>query len=112
MTRLEPVIRAAVLALACALAGQAAAGEEGMQTLPSCEAHAGIAERIMRHRQEANDLESTWRMAWLIRDPGLSQVAQRLVSEAYRRPRQATEEDRERVVREFAAEARAACQED
>jgi hypothetical protein len=74
-----------------------------------CEVHAALAERVMRHRQEANDLEATWRLAGLIRDPELSSVALRLSFEAYQRPRQASNEEREQAAAEFAEGTRAAC---
>ena len=76
-----------------------------------CEVQAELAERIMRHRQEANDLEATWRMAGLIRDPELSSVALRLSFEAYKRPRQTSDEEREQAAAEFAEEARESCRE-
>jgi hypothetical protein len=79
---------------------------------PDCEVHAELAERVMRHRQQTNDLEGTWRLAGLIRNPAMSRIAQGFVQEAYRRPRQTTEERREQAVTEFAAEAREACRAD
>lgn len=89
------------------LAQPAAADEAGGR--PSCDVQAEVAERVMRHRQQFNDLESTWRMAGLIRNLELSRVAQRLVAEAYKRPRQAGDEERERVTNEFSEEVRDAC---
>jgi hypothetical protein len=98
----------AALVLASVPVAHAESGEP--ESVQACEAHAQMAERVMRHRQETNDLESTWRMAGLIRNPELSRVAQRLVPKAYRWPRQATGEERDRVTSEFAEAARAACQ--
>ena len=74
-----------------------------------CDVHAELAERIMRHRQEANDLEATWRMAGLIRDPELSSVALRLSFEAYKRPRKDSDEQREQAARDFSGETRSEC---
>jgi hypothetical protein len=108
MSRLRPTMLTVALALGWMPAGQAAADEP--ESLARCEAHAGVAERVMRHRQETNDLESTWRMAGLIRNPQLSRVAQRLVPEAYRQTRRGTDDERERVASEFAEAARATCQ--
>lgn len=108
MSRLKPTLLTAALALAWVPVAPAPADE--MELLATCEAQAGVAERVMRHRQDTNDLESTWRMAGLIRNPELSRVAQRLVPKAYRQPRQVAEEERERAASEFAEAARAACQ--
>lgn len=63
----------------------------------------------MRHRQDTDDLESTWRIAANLRDPQLSRFGQRLVYEAYQRPRRVSEDDRARAIREFTEEARATC---
>jgi len=63
----------------------------------------------MRHRQETNDLEGTWRMAAIIRNPELSSVAQALAHEAYKRPRQKSDEGRQQAARDFSEETRASC---
>jgi hypothetical protein len=102
-------MRAATIALllVLALAGRAHAGEQDRQE--KCISQAELAERIMRHRQDTNDLESSWRMAGLIRNIELSRIAQGLVQAAYREPRRASEEDRDGSAREFAATTMAAC---
>lgn len=74
-------MRAATIAVLLALAGQAHA--EGGDRDPECDSRAELAERIMRHRQDSDDLESTWRMASLIRNVALSRFAQGLVQAAY-----------------------------
>jgi|GEM_PF-3814379 len=94
-------------AVALALAGNACAGEQAGDA--KCDAYAQLAERLMRHRQETNDLEGTWRMAGLIRNPELSRVAQALAHEAYRRQREDTDEGREQAATDFSAETRASC---
>lgn len=93
--------------LALALSGGAAA--DIPDPAPDCDVHAELAERVMRHRQQTNDLEGTWRLAGLIRNPAMSRIAQGFVQEAYRRPRPLTDEERERAAMEFAAEARKNC---
>jgi hypothetical protein len=94
-------------AVALALAGNACAGEEAGDA--KCDAYAQLAERLMRHRQETNDLEGTWRMAGLVRNPELSRVAQALAHEAYKRQREDSDESREQAARDFADETRASC---
>jgi hypothetical protein len=79
------------------------------QHTAQCQARGELAERLMRHRQEANDLESTWRGTTQIRDPALAQVAQRLVHDAYARRREQSAKDREQAATMFAAEARLQC---
>lgn len=74
-----------------------------------CQTRGELAERLMRHRQETNDLESTWRGTIQIRDPALAQAAQRLVLDAYARPREQAAADREQVATVFGEEARLHC---
>jgi hypothetical protein len=102
-------MRAATIALllVLALAGRAHAAEQERQAI--CESQAELAERIMRHRQDTNDLEGTWRMAALIRNIELSRIAQGFVQAAYREPRRESKQDRDRSAREFAAATMAAC---
>ena len=102
-------VRAALFmaAFALALAGSACAGEHAGDA--QCDAYAQLAERLMRHRQETNDLEGTWRMAGLVRNPELSRVAQALAHEAYKRQREDSDESREQAARDFSAETRASC---
>jgi hypothetical protein len=94
-------------AAALALAGNACAEDDALDT--KCDAYAELAERFMRHRQETNDLEGTWRMAAIIRNPELSSIAQALAHEAYKRPRQASDEGREQAARDFSDETRTSC---
>jgi len=93
--------------LALTLAGGAAA--DITDPAPGCDVHAELAERVMRHRQQTDDLEGTWRMAGLIRNPSRSRVAQGFVQEAYRKPRHPTDASREHAARQFAAQARETC---
>ena len=102
------IARCAVVALvALALAGQARAGTGDDEA--RCTGRAQLAERIMRHRQDTNDLEATWRIAGEIRDPPLSRFAQALVFEAYQQPRHAAEAERALATQDFADEVRQAC---
>jgi hypothetical protein len=82
----------------------------GAGDLPEkCDARAQLAERIMWHRQRMNDLEATWRIASIVRDQELSRFGQRLVYEAYQRPRRATEHEQNESIREFTESTRRDC---
>jgi hypothetical protein len=95
----------AAAALAFAAEPRAATDESQAQ----CAARAQLAERIMRHRQETDDLEATWRIATIIRNAELSRAAQGYAHDAYARPRAAETDARETAVRNFAAEALQKC---
>lgn len=96
-----------VVLLSLVLTGRADADDQDRHAI--CASQAQVAERIMRHRQDTNDLEGTWRMAGLIRSIELSRIAQGLVQAAYREPRRDSDEDRERAAQEFGAAAMASC---
>ena len=96
-----------VVLLSFALAGTAYADAKDWHA--ECRSQAELAGRIMRHRQDTNDLEGTWRMAGLIRNLERSRIAQGLVQAAYREPRQDSEKERERAAQAFAATAMASC---
>ena len=93
--------------VALAFAGQPRAGTDEHQA--QCASLAQLAERIMRHRQETNDLEATWRMATLIRNAEISRAAQAYAHDAYARPRVTEADARETAVRNFADEALQRC---
>jgi hypothetical protein len=96
-----------VAMVALGLASEAGAGMGDDDT--RCADRAQLAERIMRHRQDTNDLEATWRIAGDIRDPQLSRLGQALVFEAYQQTRHAAEAERLLATREFADEVQRAC---
>lgn len=93
--------------VALALAGEARAGADDDEA--RCLERAQLAERIMRHRQDTDDLEATWRIAGDIRDPPQSRFAQALVFEAYQQARHVTETERQLATRDFADEVRRKC---
>lgn len=96
-----------VALVALVLAGEARAGMGDDET--RCAERAQLAERIMRHRQDTNDLEATWRIAGDIRDPRLSRLGQALVFEAYQQTRLAAQTERLLAARDFANEVRRSC---
>lgn len=100
-----PGLLVALVALVHAGEARAGMGDDEAR----CAARAQLAERVMRHRQDTNDLEATWRIAGDIRDPELSRLGQALVFEAYQQTRHAAETERLLAARDFADEVRRAC---
>jgi hypothetical protein len=107
MTARPRVIAAVAAAVAIAASDRPSAGED--ERAARCESRAQLAERIMRHRQDADDLEATWRMASLIRDPAQSRLAQSLVQAAYALPRALAGDERQQAAVAFGADVGAKC---